>query len=65
MGTVERISDTILSEAETILMDNKSAVYKKVTAAMVVAPYAAAKVSANCVKNVTDFAVKGVMKIFK
>lgn len=65
IGTVERISDTILCEAESILMDDHSAVYKKVTAAVVAVPYAVAKVSAVCARNATDFAARSVMRLFR
>lgn len=57
--------ESVLCCAESILRDNDAPAYKKATAVAVVVPYAAVKLSANCVKNVTDFAVGGVMRLFR
>ncbi len=65
IGMVERVSDVILCTAETIYNDDNASTAKKTTAATAVVPYFAMKYSATCVKKATDFAVGGMMKLFK
>lgn len=65
VGTVERFSDGMICCAESVLKDDDAAAYKKVAAAAVVVPYAAVKYSAAGVKNVADFVVGGLLKMFE
>lgn len=47
------------------MTDDDAPIYKKATVAAALVPYAAAKFSANCVKNAADVAVGGLMRMFK
>lgn len=64
IGTVERFTESIVCCADAILEDENAPTYKKVTAGAAVVPYMGVKYTTKCVKDVTNFATGGLMKMF-
>ncbi|XP_037045835.1 phospholipase A and acyltransferase 3-like [Bradysia coprophila] len=65
IGTVERFTESIACCADSILADDNSPMYKKLSVGAAVVPYMGVKYTTKCVKNVTNFATGSLMRIFK